>query len=204
MKELNSYQRHCLEGMFAYRIPMLVNELEKGSTGVIGKFFEDLRIIVNTRPSDVLKCRAANKVDLRIGRNLHIEVKTGSGAVAYAEGRDLPFTAEDLTADNVFPGMHEIIWCPFPPIPAKRMLESMTSAKQVQYMLELLLKNAWVFTRDEFIELLENMGKRGVRSCLKLSKGGHQINLQTISHGLEARFWEQVEGRPTAYDILIK
>ena len=203
MKKLNSRQRKALEMFFTLRLPMLRAELEKGSTGVIGKFAEGLRIVLNERPTDTLRCRAANRADIRIGRNLVIEVKTGSGAVGYAEDTVFGgFTKEDMIADNVLPGCHEVVWMPFP-IMTPLEIVTLPDAEAVQLLLETLLKNAWCFTRQDFIDLLESMGKKGLASALHITKHGYQLNIQTISPKMEERFWDMVDGRPTAYDELL-
>ena len=203
MKKLNSRQRKALELYFTRRLPMLRAELELGSTGVIGKFAEGLRIILNERPTDVLRCRAANRADIRIGRNLPIEVKTGCGAVGYAEDTELGcFTKEDMTAENVMLGSREIIWMPFPTMTPRQVVD-LPDPEAVQLLLETVLKNAWCFTRQEFISLLEVMGKKGLASSLHITKHGYQLNIQTISPAMEARFWDFVDGKPTAYEELL-
>lgn len=203
MKKLNSAQRKALELYFAARLPMLRNELRKGSTGVVGKFAEGLRILLNQRPTDVLRCRAANRSDIRIGRNLPIEVKTGCGAVGYAEDMELGcFTKEDMIAENVLLGSREIIWMPFPTMTPLEIV-NLPDPEAVQALLESVLKNAWCFTRQDFIDLLESMGKKGLASALHITKHGYQLNIQTISPAMEARFWDFVEGKPTAYEELL-
>lgn len=203
MKKLNSYQRRALEQFFTSRLPMLRRELEKGSTGVVGKFMEGLRTILNEKPTDAIRCRAANRPDIRIGRNLPIEVKSGCGSLAYAEDTELGyFTKEDLTDRYVIRGSREIVWMPFP-ITTPQEIVNLPDAEAVQALLELILKNSWCFTRDEFIQLLENMGKNGLASSLHITKHGGQINIQTISPKMESKFWDMVEGRPTAYEVLI-
>lgn len=203
MKKLNSRQRKALELFFTMRLPMLRAELEKRSTGVIGKFAEGLRIILNERPTDTLRCRAANRADIRLGRNLPIEVKTGSGSVGY--GEDMPlglFTKADMIAENILPGSREVIWMPFPVMTPLEIV-TLPDAEAVQLMLETLLKNAWCFTRQEFIDLLETMGKNGLASALHITKHGYQLNIQTISPKMEERFWAMMDGKPTAYEELL-
>jgi hypothetical protein len=203
MKKLNSAQRKALELYFTARLPLLRKELLKSSTGVVGKFAEGLRILLNQRPTDVLRCRAANRSDIRIGRNLPIEVKTGCGAVSYAEDTELGyFTKDDLNADHVMIGSREIIWMPFPTMTGWDIV-NLPDPEAVQYLLEQVLKNSWCFTRDEFIALLEAMGKNGLASSLHTTKNGRQINIQTISPKMESKFWDFVEGRPTAYEELL-
>ena len=203
MKKLNSRQRRALELFFLKRLPTLRMEYEKASKGVVGKFMEGLRIILNEAPTDALRCRAANRPDIRIGRNLHIEVKSGSGALAYAEDTECGyFTKEDLTDKYVIRGSKEIIWMPFP-VTTPREIVNLPDAEAVQALLELILKNSWCFTREEFIQLLEGMGKNGLASSLHVTKHGGQINIQTISPKMEGKFWNMVEGRPTAYEVLL-
>ena len=203
MKKLNSRQRKALELYFLHRLPALRAELRKGSTGVIGKFSEGLRTILNERPTDVLRCRAANRTDIRIGRNLLIEVKTGSGAVGYAEDLVMGlFSKADMTAENVLVGCREVIWMPFPPMTPRQIVD-LPDPEAVQLMLETVLKNSWCFTRDEFIGLLEIMGKNGLASSLHITKHGYQLNIQTISPKMETKFWDFVEGKPTAYEELL-
>ena len=202
---LNSYQMKAAEKVVAERIPMLKREAEKGSTAIVGKFAECMRVVLNARPTDILRCRAANRVDMRIGRNDTYEIKTGSGAVAYAESKACGyFTAEDRIPENILPGVKYVIWFPFSGtcITAAEILAIKTVEDFLRVM-EKMLRNSWVFTRDEFIECLQYIGKHGLASSLKLSKNGTQINIQTISHKLEDRLWEVLEHTPTA-DTLLK
>ena len=59
----------------------------------------------------------------------------------------------------------------------------------------------WVFTRDEFINTLETIGKNGLQSSLKVSKQGGQINIQTITPKMEDRLWEILENMPTVEEF---
>lgn len=201
--KLNKYQKAAMVKVVEERIPRLRKEYEAGSTATIGKFSETLRNILNERPRDVIRCRAANRVDIRIGRNRYIEVKTGSGAVAYAEETAVGyFTNEDLSDRYLLKGCNEIIWMPFPPV-APADIFNLTDAEAAVKLLELFLKNSWVFSRDEFIDMLSTIGKNGLKSSLKVSKNGRQLNIQTITPRMEGRFWDYVEGRPTAYEELL-
>ena len=217
MKKLNSYQRKALRLFFASRLPLLRAEYSKQgektgkrSTGIVGKFAEGLRIILNSEPTDIMRCRAANRTDIRIGRNVLIEVKTGSGAVAYAEDTLLGyFTPEDLgNPDLVLKGCNHVLWMPFPPMVTETIL-NLNDEQATQALLELVLKNSWLFTRDEFLNLLNYMGKNGLRSMLKLSKQpkqqkiGYQINIQSIGPVPESKFWDAIAGKPTAYEVLL-
>lgn len=202
MKKLNSAQRKALENMFLYRLPMLRMELGKKSTGVVGKFFDGVRAVLNVRPDQYasLKCHCANKADMRL-RYLTYEVKVGSGAVNYAEDR-LPFTTEDFCEENIVPHAREVLWCPLPPVVPQEIV-NLPDPQAVQAMLELLLKNAWVLTREDFVDCLETIGKNGLASSLHVTKNGGQLNIQTITPKMEARLWDYLEGRPNAYQTLI-
>ena len=201
--KLNSYQYKAAQLFVEKRIPALQDEAVKGSTGVFGKFAEGLRIILNAKPTDVLRCRAANRWDIRLGRNVVVEVKTGSGAVTYSEDFDRPLDAEDRIAENILPGAKVVIWAPFQIAVTVQDILSIETVDDLLRVFDKLLKNSWLFTRDQFVDTLTAIGKNGLKSSLKISKGGGQINIQTISHGLEARLMDILDTMPTA-DTLLK
>lgn len=158
------------------------------STGSIGKLMDVIvrdYILVRgiTRANDV-KCRKLGSNDVSRKGIGAIEIKTGSGAVAYGEG----FTADDCTADNVLPGVTLVCWAPFARFLNKENFPSMM----------------WVFTREQFIETLEVIGKKGLKSSLKVSKGGAQLNIQTITPRMEDRLWEVLENMPTLEEYFQK
>lgn len=200
--KLNSYQYKAAELFVEKRIPALKAEAVKGSTGVFGKFTEALRIVLNAKPTDVLKCRAANRWDIRIGRNVIVEVKTGSGAVAYSEDFDRAITPEDRIPENILPGAKLIIWAPFQIAVTVEDILSIQTVDDLLRVFDKLLKNSWLFTREQFVETLTTIGKNGLQSSLKVSKGGKQLNIQTISHGLEARLLDILNDMPTANTLL--
>ena len=201
--KLNSYQLKAAERFVNERIPALRAEAAKGSTGVVGKFCEGVRIVLNARPTDIIKCRAANRTDVRLGRNVNIEIKTGSGAVVYSEDFDRALTPEDRIAENILPTAKLVVWYVFPQaVTVTDILNIQTVDDFIMAMVR-FLSNSWVFTREQFINTLESIGKHGLQSSLKVSKNGGQINIQTISHGLEARLWDILDTIPTA-DTLIK
>lgn len=200
--KLNSYQYKAAQLFVEKRIPALRAEAKEGSTGVFGKFSEALRIILNVKPTDVLRCRAANRWDIRMGRDVIVEVKTGSGAVAYSEDFDRLITPEDRVPENILPGVKLVIWAPFQIAVTVEDILSINTVEDLLTVFDKLLKNSWLFTRDEFISTLTAIGKNGLNSSLKISKGGRQINIQTISHGLEARLWDILDTMPTADALL--
>ena len=203
MINLNSCQRKACEEYVAIRIPMLRKEAEKGSTAIVGKFTEALRIVLNVRPVDILRCRAANRADIRIGRNCAIEVKTGSGAVGYSENIGREFIPSDRTAKNVLPNSRYIMWLAFPNecITVQEIL-SINSIEKLIEAFEKLLENMRVLTREEFIEVLEQSGKKGLESALKISKNGYQLNVQTLGGQFGRKVADQLQKFPSAMTLL--
>lgn len=203
MMKLNSYQLKAAERFVKERIPALQKEAEKGSTGVVGKFMEAVRLVLNVRPTDVLKCRAANRTDIRIGRNVNIEVKTGSGAVVYSEDFDRLLVPEDRIPENILPTAKLVIWYVFPQAVTVQDILAIQTVDDFMTAMIRALQNSWLFTREQFVGTLVAIGKHGLESSLKVSKNGYQINIQTISHGIEARLWDILDTLPTA-DTLLK
>lgn len=199
--KLTKQQEQALILCAEKRLPMLRAELLKNSTGFVGKFAEEFRLILNKKPRDILNCRAANRVDVRLGRSVGIEIKTGCGAVAYAEGR-LPFTTDDIIPENILPGVRFVLWLPFPSIFLQEIAK-IENGLQAQKVLETMLKNSFLFTREQFLDMLESIGKNGLRSSVKVSKQGGQLNIQTISAKMESRLWDYLENIPNGYDALI-
>lgn len=152
----------------------------KGSTGSIGKLADEIlrrAILVKGENADcAVGCRKMGKADVtRKGYGV-IEIKTGSGAVAYGS-----FTKDDITEENILPEADYIVWAPFTKFLNKSNMTKM----------------AWVFTRKQFIETLETIGKNGLQSSVKVSKGGAQLNIQTITPRMEDRLWDILEGLKT-------
>ena len=147
------------------------------STGSMGKLMDVLvrDFILKQgicRLSDV-RCRKGGSVDVGrrgVGR---FEVKTGSGAVAYGFG----LTKDDLRAEVVCADADFIVWAPFPRFLTRENFTSMF----------------WVFTREDFIDCLEAIGKKGLQSSLHITKGGGQVNIQTITPRMEDRLWDILE-----------
>lgn len=174
-----------LKALEAYRAELARQDALR-STGSIGKLAEvllrDLLLKKGISSLQDVKARKAGKADVRTRRLGNVEIKTGSGAVAYGQG----FTSEDLVEENVLPQADLVLWAPFSRFLTEDNLTSMT----------------WVFTREEFIETLEAIGKNGLRSSLKVSKQGGQINIQTITPRMEDRLWDVLETMPTVEDML--
>lgn len=134
-----------------------------------------------------VKARSINRIDVRSGKFGGIEIKSGSGAVAYAETDGMnnyinPFTKEDCVAENVLPKAKLIIWYPWGNM-------AVNSGSPFKY--------GFVFTREQFIDCLATIGKNGLRSSLKISKNGGQLNIQTIAAKLEDRLYDYLENIPS-------
>lgn len=155
----------------------------KNSTGSIGKMCEVvLRNFINVNgisSANDVKSRNVGKADIKRKDIGEIEVKTGSGAVNYGQ-----FTMNDLIADNVLPTCNYIAWSPF---------TTWAKGLNADSMERLAPKMTFMFSREQFIDCLETIGKNGLRSSLKLSKGGNQINVQTITPKMESRLWDYLE-----------
>ena len=148
---------------------------------------EEVGLAAVVRVADNLEVCDRGDLGLRSGKFGGIEIKSGSGAVAYAETDGMnnyinPFTKEDCVAENVLPKAKLIIWYPW----GNMALNSGTP-----------FKYGWVFTREQFIDTLTAIGKNGLASSLKISKNGGQINIQTITAKLEDRLYDYLENIPS-------
>lgn len=180
--------RKTFELKLGYYKKVLDEQTEKGSTGSAGKLFDVLGrdyIMKNgiSRANDV-RCRNIRQADAMNRNYGKFELKTGSGAVCYGYG----LTADDCTAENVCAGVAYVVWAPF-----SKFLNAENFAEM-----------SWVFTRDQFIDCLETIGKKGLKSSLKVSKNGGQINIQTITPRMEDRLWDVLENMPTLEEFFGK
>lgn len=143
----------------------LSNETAKGSTGSIGKHYDfkvrDELMAQGVRTAADVRCRRREAVDCKIrvnGRYIKFEIKTACGAVAY--GKDL--TKDDITAEAVCAGVDYVVY-----------------AAEVGYMNDYnFTEQFMVFTREQFIAMLSETGKKGLQSSLKIGKKGGQIEIQ--------------------------
>lgn len=126
------------------------------------------------------------------GKHVRIEIKSGAGAVNYRMGDGMgsyidPFTKEDFTPENVLPSADLIVWYPW-----GEMANNHADP----------FKMGWVFTRDEFLSMMERIGKKGFKSCLRVTKNGGQLNLQMLTVGMENRLYDVLDGLKTVRDLL--
>ena len=166
----------------------LTRQDEKHSTGSIGKLMDvivrDYLLVKGIKTVNDVRCRKTTKVDVKTRALGKIEIKTGSGAVAYGAG----FTKEDCIAENVCNNADFIVWAPFSMFLTENNFPRMF----------------WMFTRQEFINALETIGKNGLQSSLKVSKQGAQLNIQTITPKMEERLWNVLENVPTLEEFTSK
>lgn len=163
---------------------------DKRSTGSVGKISEvmfrnDIMTAGISAKSDV-RARGCRRCDARKGNTIRIEIKTGCGSVAYANDGEI-FTTEDLTEEVILPKCAYVVWAPF--------VNQIFDVNHLTF--EALSKNAWVFTREEFINTLSAIGKNGLKSSLHITKNGHQINIQTITPKMEERLWNILDNTQT-------
>lgn len=158
---------------------------EKRSTGSIGKLCDviirDYILVHGIEKVEDVRCRRLGCSDVIRRKYGKIEIKTGCGAVAYGSN----LTKADCIAENVLPGVALICWAPFSAYLTERNAADMM----------------FVLTREQFIEVLEHIGKNGLQSSLKISKQGAQINIQTITVKMEERLWDALDGVPTVREF---
>lgn len=143
----------------------LDDESARRSTGSIGKMLDylcrDYVMAQGVREADDVRCRHQDKVDATVyvnGKRSTFEVKSACGAVMYGKG----LTKADIIADNIYPKVSYIIYT--------AEVNYLTRDNFAGMML--------VFTRDEFVTMLEETGKKGLQSSLKVGKKGGQIEIQ--------------------------
>ena len=108
--------------------------------------------------------RAIGKSDGKCVELGDYDVKVNSGAVCYGNG----LTKADCIADNVFSNFDSIVF--YPDLHVSRDVSPL-----------IIFRMGFVFSRGQFIAMLEYAGKKGLQSMLKISKNGGQINLQNIN-----------------------
>ena len=151
-------------GENAFRMRLAMEDIKR-STGSTGKLMDykvrDFLMAHGVSTEADIRCRHQDKDDVTLyihGKRVAFEVKTACGAVMY--GRNL--TKDDITAENIYPKMNYIVY-----------------AAEVAYITESNFSEMFfVFTRDQFVQMLEETGKHGLQSSLKVGKKGGQIEIQ--------------------------
>jgi hypothetical protein len=168
----------------------LDNETMKRSTGSIGKMLDylcrDYIMAHGVEKADDVRCRHQDKADAVVyvnGKRKAIEVKSACGAVMYGKG----LSKADILPDNIYPRTSYIVYT------------AEVAFINRSNFAELML----VFTRDEFVQMLEDTGKHGLLSSLKVGKQGGQIEIQPwATKACSARLnkfydWVDEHGIPT-------
>lgn len=182
MKKQNGLTKAYIEGRKIQDERLHLEDLKK-STGSANKKAEP--ILRNYLLKNGIQCikdvrsRGIKKPDIKVldknGKQIIIEVKTGSGAVDYIDDEkdyDI-FTEEHMTEEHICNGVDYVAFAPF----AKLLNDSN------------IHKSIFIFSRNEFISLLLYMfrGTKGktagtIKPALNITKHGKQLNLQTISN----------------------
>lgn len=185
----------------------------KRSTGSNGKLADSVLRYGSlkngySRLSDI-PCRARGKVDAFRRKTGKFEFKTGCGEVVVGKG----LTLEDAVRENILPKGEFIFWIPFPlrfqvarleAMQAMHTLDGIAEIQEdedalalIEYHLnrlaEIAAKDAFAFTRDEFIDCLEFIGKNGLKSSLKVAKKGTRLNIQTLNPKPTERLFDFIE-----------
>lgn len=136
-------------------------EKVQGSTGVIGKLCDfavrDFVMAKGVQSENDVRCRAAGKTDwsIRINGKLYRgETKTNMGEWKVPCAR--------ISADDIFPGKAYVAFT--------AEVEGLTE--------ENIPDNVFVFTRDQFIELLIMTGRKGLESSLRYNAKRGTVGIQ--------------------------
>ena len=186
----------------------------KKSTGSDGKLADSV-LRYNTlkngysRLTDI-PCRARDKVDAYRRKAGKFEFKTGCGEVV--KGTNLTLE-RDAVPENILPLADFVVWVPFPTrfrlarldaVKAMHSLDEVPEIREdadalalIEYHLnrlaELAAKDGYAFTREEFINCLEFIGKNGLKSSLKRAKNDTRLNIQTLNPKPTERLFDFIE-----------
>ena len=139
----------------------LRDEQAKGSTGAVGKLMDfcvrDYLMAHGVDRADDVRCRSAVKSDwtIRIGGKLYRgETKTNMGEWK------VPFAR--INADDIFPTCAYVVY----------------TAEVEGLDMENFMDNMFVFTREQFIELLTETGRKGLESSLRYNQSRGTVGIQ--------------------------
>lgn len=131
------------------------------STGVVGKLCDfhvrDFIMAQGVRKAEDVRCRAAGKSDWTIriaGHVYHGETKTNMGEWKVPCAR--------ISADDIFPGKAYVAYT--------AEVEGLTE--------ENIPDNVFIFTREQFIELLTVTGRKGLESSLRYNAKRGTVGIQ--------------------------
>lgn len=135
-----------------------------GSTGVMGKLCDfavrDYVMAQGVRKADDVRCRRSGKTDWSIrvaGRMVKGETKTNMGEWKVPCAR--------ISAEDIFPGMDFVVYT--------AEVDNLTEDNLPDMM--------FVFTREQFIELLTVTGRKGLESSLRYNAKRGTVGIQAWS-----------------------
>ena len=139
-------------------------ELAKGSTGVNGKFADyhgrDFLLKNGVQRASDVRCREAGKHDwvIRInGKYYWGETKTAAGGWKVAQ--------PGIRAEDIYPGASYILYA--------AEVDNLTEGNVPDMM--------FIFTREQFIEMLAATGRKGLESSLKYNAKRGTVEIQAWS-----------------------
>lgn len=156
---------------------------EKRSTGSAGKLLDvlvrDYLMKKGIENGADVKCRKSEKHDFTLIINKKVyngETKSGGGAVLYGDNA----TIENVEQHNFYNDVQLIAY-------------TMTSKILTE---QNFMKITLLFTREQFINMLEYTGKNGIKSSVTIKttcKGVKQAQIQTWSAARENKFFDFIE-----------
>lgn len=150
----------------------------------------DYLMVKGVGSTDDVRCRPGSKHDweLTIRRTLHVvgETKVGTGALRYAK------TAEELSfdPDYIYPDVDYIAYC--------------VDSRKLKAHPERMNQLFRVFTRDEFLQVLVDCGRKGLESSLRIhqsTSGTWQLEIVAWSNSQTAARLGKYESWIKAHDI---
>lgn len=156
---------------------------KKHSTGSAGKMLDvlvrDYLMKEGIKNGADVRCRKSEKHDFTLIINKKVyngETKTGGGAILYGDKA----TAENVQSYNFYKDVQLIAYT----INGKILTE------------QNFMKITVLFTRQQFIDMLEYTGKNGINSSVTIKttcKGVKQAQIQTWSNARENKFFDFIE-----------
>ena len=139
----------------------LYAEMLKGSTGYRGKWAEvhvrHYLLVHGIASASDVRCRKAEQVDLRMmvhGVFHNFEIKTGAG--------EWKVNSSEWTEADILPGKDYIIFTCEPAILTEENFN----------------KQIYVFTREQFVDMLRATGTKGLKSSLRYNKTRGTLGIQ--------------------------
>lgn len=162
---------------------VLAMQDEKHSTGSAGKMLDvlvrDYLMKKGIENGADVKCRKSEKHDFTLIINKKVyngETKSGGGAILYGDNA----TVENVQTYNFYKDVQLIAYT----LSGKILTE------------QNFMKITVLFTRQQFIDMLEYTGKNGINSSVTIKttcKGVKQAQIQTWSAARENKFFDYIE-----------